>query len=244
MAEWWEEAFRADYLRVYPHRDDRAAVLDVREVFIQMHGVEAGSRVLDLACGAGRHLRALESGGLRAVGADFSGELLAEARRMGATELVRCDMRRLPFRDGSFRLVTMFFNSFGYFDTDEEDVSVLREAARVLVPGGGLHLELMNPSGVARNLVPRSESTKDGVEILEERSLDADGRRVRKRVTLRREGGVRSWTEVLRLYSEDEFRGMAQSTGFRQRSFLIERKGDYRSRGGPRMAFTLVKAEA
>ena len=218
MAEWWEEAFRADYLRVYPHRDERDAAADVEEIFLGKHGVAPGSRVLDLACGAGRHLRALEARGLRPVGADFSEDLLAAARRKGPWELVRCDMRRLPFRDGAFRVVTLFFNSFGYFDTEEEDASVLHEVARVLVSGGGLYLDVMSPTELARHIVPRSETARDGVEILEERSLDRDGRRVRKRVTLRRGDAVRSWTEVVRLYSESELLDLARSAGLQVRT--------------------------
>ena len=222
MAEWWEEAFRADYLRVYPHRDDREAAREVEDLFFGLIEVEPGSRVLDLACGAGRHLRALEAKGLHPVGADFSADLLAEARRSGAKELVRCDMRVLPFQAGEFSVVSMFFNSFGYFKTDEEDASVLREVARVLISGGWLHLELMNPAAVARHLIPRSEITRDGVEILEERSLDEDGRKVRKRVTLRRDGGVRSWTEVVRLYSDSEVLKMARSAGLASRAISVE----------------------
>ena len=242
MAEWWKEAFRADYLRVYPHRDDQAAASDVEGIFLGHHGVEPGSRVLDLACGSGRHLRALEARGLRPVGADFSADLLAEARRTGSRELVRCDMRRLPFLNGAFRVVSLFFNSFGYFESDEEDASVLREVARVLVSRGGLHLDLMNPEQVALHLVPRSETTRDGIEILEERSLDADRRRVRKRVTLRRDGGVRSWTEVVRLYSEDEVIDIARSAGLKMRTLSVETGN--RPRSTPyRIVFNFEKAE-
>ena len=112
MAAWWEEAFRADYLRVYPHRDDGEAVGDVALLPGYLPGFARGRRVLDLACGAGRHLRAMTALGARPVGADYSADLLAEARRLGSSTLARCDMRALPFRDGSFDAATMFFNSF------------------------------------------------------------------------------------------------------------------------------------
>jgi ubiquinone/menaquinone biosynthesis C-methylase UbiE len=237
VAEWWEEAFRADYLRVYPHRDEDEAESDVASARAFVPGIRPGGRVLDLACGAGRHLRAMEAGGLRAVGADLSPDLLAEARRRGSGNLVRCDVRRLPFRGEVFTAVTLFFSSFGYFETPAEDAKVLREAARVLAPGGGLFLDLPWPTAVRRGLVPRSERCVDGVEIVEERSLAEEGKVVRKRVTLRRGGEVRSWTESLRLYARGEVLRMAADAGLRERPRA-------RSRDDRRMYVVLEKAAA
>jgi SAM-dependent methyltransferase len=217
VAEWWEEAFRADYLRVYPHRDDDEAKSDVAPLMGYLPGFLRGRRVLDLACGAGRHLRAMTAAGVRPLGADFSADLLAEARRRGSRALVRCDMRTLPFRSASFDAATMFFHSFGYFDTEEEDERVLREVSRVLVPGGGLLLHLPKPIDVRRHLVPRSTREVDGVKIEEERSIEEDGRRVRKRVTLSRKGETRSWTELVRLYPRSEVIRMAARVGLRLR---------------------------
>jgi len=234
VAEWWEEAFRADYLRVYPHRDDDGAVRDLFGLEEFLSGYGPGRRVLDLACGAGRHLRAMTAAGVRPVGADFSSDLLAEALRRGSRALVRCDMRSLPFRDGSFDAATMFFHSFGYFETEAEDARVLHEVSRVLVAGGGLLLHLPRPFDVRRHLVPRSTRESDGVEIVEERSLQDDGRRVRKRVTLNRGGESRSWTELLRLYPRSEVVRMAATAGLRLPGW--KRRGDHLERTtlGPR----------
>jgi SAM-dependent methyltransferase len=213
LGAWYEEAFRSDYLRVYPHRDGAAAAAEVAAWLGRLPGLDPGRRVLDLACGAGRHLRALRAAGVRAAGCDLSADLLAEAARDGEKCIIRCDIRSLPFRSGAFDAATMFFNSFGYFDSEEEDAAVLREAARVLVPSGGLLLDLPWPREVRRGLVPRSSREAGGVRVDEERELADGGRRVRKRVTLRRGDEVRTWTESVRLYSEPEVRGMAAGAG-------------------------------
>jgi cyclopropane fatty-acyl-phospholipid synthase-like methyltransferase len=67
MTEWFEEWFGEEYLRLYPHRDDadaeRAVALIGRTV-----GLEAGWRVLDVACGAGRHARAFTDAGASCFG--------------------------------------------------------------------------------------------------------------------------------------------------------------------------------
>ena len=230
MGEWWEEAFRADYLRVYPHRDDAEAAVDIADLTRvttewgqKLLGLAEGKRVLDLGCGAGRHLRAMRGRGIRTLGADFSADLLAEARRRESGPLVRCDMRRLPFRDAVFDAVTMFFNSFGYFDSEAQDRTVLAEAVRVLAPGGGLLVDLMNAAMVRARLVPRSERREGSLNIVEERSLAEDGRRVVKRVTLRERDRVRTWTESVRLYTRAEFREVAKEAGLRVR--YMEQQG-------------------
>jgi SAM-dependent methyltransferase len=213
VAEWFEDAFRADYLRVYPHRDDAAAAGEVRAWLGRLPGLAPGARALDLACGAGRHLRALRAAGVRAAGCDLSADLLAEARRRGAECISRCDKRSLPFRGGAFDAVLCFFSSFGYFERPGEDARVLAEAARVLAPGGGLLLDLMDPESVRRDLVPRTERAADGSRLVEERALADGGRRVEKRVTLAAGGRERRWTESVRLYAPGEVEAMARGAG-------------------------------
>ena len=215
LGEWYEEAFRADYLRVYPHRDDAAAAAEVADLAGRVPGLGAGRRVLDLGCGAGRHLRALRAAGARPVGADLSPDLLAEARRRGARCLIRCDTRALPFRDGAFDAVASFFTSFGYFGPGAGDAEALGEAARVLAAGGGLVLDLPDADAVRGGLVPRSERAEGRASILEERRLLDGGRRVEKRVTVREDGRERSWTESVRLYGPGEVEAMAAGAGLR-----------------------------
>jgi len=215
MMAWYEEAFRADYLRVYPHRDDAAAAAEVAAWVGRLPGLAAGGAVLDLACGAGRHLRALAAAGLVATGCDLSRDLLAEARRPGSPPVVRADMRRLPFLRASFDAVTSFFSSFGYFPDESADAAVLGEAACVLRPGGSLLLDLMDPETVRANLVARSERERDGVRTVETRSLVDGGRRVEKTVLLRDGGRDRTWTESVRLYDPDEVEAMAAAVGLR-----------------------------
>jgi SAM-dependent methyltransferase len=238
VAEWFEEAFRADYLRVYPHRDDAEAAAEVADLAGRVPGLARGGRVLDLACGAGRHLRALRAAGVRAVGVDLSADLLAEARRLGATCIVRCDTRALPFRDGVFDAVACFFTSFGYFDSEAGDAATLREAARVLAGGGGLLLDLPDAAVLRRGLVPRSERTVGAAVVLEERRLVDGGRRVEKRVTVREGGGERGWTESVRLYEPAEVEAMAAGAGLAPRERLSTLAG------APRCVLVLRKGAA
>ncbi|MCG8467493.1 MAG: methyltransferase domain-containing protein, partial [Gemmatimonadetes bacterium] len=135
-AEWFRDWFGDAYLELYPHRDEEEAAAGV-ELFRRETGLTGSERVLDLACGAGRHLERLRRSGLEATGLDLSAALLEEARvRPGVDgRLVRADMRALPFADGAFGGLVNFFTSFGYFMTPAEDAAVLDEVRRVLRPG-------------------------------------------------------------------------------------------------------------
>ena len=214
MAEWFEEAFRADYLRVYPHRDDASATGEVGAWMGRLPGLARGRRVLDLACGAGRHLRAMRAAGILAAGCDLSEDLLAAAAARESHCLVRCDMRALPFRAATFDAVTCFFSSFGYFAGEADDAAGLLEASRILSPRGGLLLDLMDAETVRRDLVRRSEREAGGLRLVEERFLSADGMRVEKSVTLVEGGRERRWKESVRLYAPGEVEGMASAAGF------------------------------
>jgi SAM-dependent methyltransferase len=215
---WFREAFESHYLDVYSHRDDRAAAAEV-DFALRVLEAPPGALLLDLACGAGRHSRALAARGLDVVGLDLSPDLLNAARGESsgaAPAYLRGDMRELPFAD-RFAAVTMFFTSFGYFETDPENARVLAEVARVLRPGGRFLLDYLNREAVISGLVPESEEESEGFRLTAKRRITADGRRVEKRVVIH-EGGrlVRDYRESVRMYTPEEIDSMLGEAGFRR----------------------------
>lgn len=217
---WYRRWFGVRYLELYPHRDRSEA----REaVGLLLDLASPPGPILDLGCGAGRHLEAFRERGREAVGLDLSAPLLAEAARIGAPRLVRGDMRRLPFVGGSFGAVTSFFTSFGYFRDPADDRRVLREAARVLRPEGVLLLDYLNAPKVRRELVPEDEREIGGRRVRQRRWIE-DGA-VKKRIEVDPDGdGAGSvYHERVRLYGLDELEEMLRRRGFR----VLERLGEY-----------------
>src|SRR3954470_16099075 len=103
-ADWFEEWFGEDYLRIYQHRDEEEAerAIELIAEHLQSARVDA---VLDLACGAGRHSKILCERWWT-VGLDLSAALLRVARSEDKdAPYVRADMRELPFAAESFDLV-------------------------------------------------------------------------------------------------------------------------------------------
>jgi SAM-dependent methyltransferase len=219
MPEWFEEWFGEEYLRLYPHRDDAEAERAVA-LLAEATGLEAGSRVLDVACGAGRHARAFRALGARCVGVDLSATLLRIARRVTDAPLVRADMRALPVRPGSMDLTVNLFTSFGYFDRDEEHAAALAEMVATVRPGGWFVIDFLNPDMVRRRLVPDELVPCDGSQVRVTRAVSADGRYVSK--TIDTPAG-RRFTERVRLFGREEIGAMLSRAGIAVR----RRFGDY-----------------
>lgn len=223
-ADWFRQSFDALYPLLYRHRD--LAEADRFLERLEARGSLRSARILDLGCGPGRYLEALERRGSAAIGLDLSAALLARARaRLAHPRLVRGDMRDLPFRAGAFGGVLVMFTTFGYFPGDEENERVLSEIARVLGPGGCLVLDLHNAREARRCLVPRSRREIEELVVEERRWIEPGGRFLRKTTTVQGPGAreERSYEERVRLYEEEEIVTMLRARGFR----VLETWGGY-----------------
>ncbi|MBC7224166.1 MAG: class I SAM-dependent methyltransferase [Anaerolineae bacterium] len=101
----------------------------------------SGRRVLDAGCGVGAWAQALQEAGARVVGVDVEEERVADAlARASGAGFVVASVECLPFGDASFDVVF----SHEVLEHVEDDLQALREAARVLRPGG--HLVLFVPN--------------------------------------------------------------------------------------------------
>lgn len=217
--EWFEEWFGEEYLRLYPHRDDTEAGRAV-DLIVRTIAFQAGWRVLDVACGAGRHARAFHAAGARCTGVDLSMTLLRLARQVTAVPLVRADMRQLPIRPASMDLTVNLFTSFGYFERDAEHTAALDEMITTVRPGGWFVIDFLNPAAVRRQLVPEETLQVAGSTVQVTRSVSPDGRYVCKSI---RGTGGRHFRERVRLFEPQQMADMLESAGVTVRF----RFGDY-----------------
>jgi ubiquinone/menaquinone biosynthesis C-methylase UbiE len=220
MTPWYEKSFGKMYLDVYKHRDTVEAESDIGSI-VKLIRPDKHEPLLDLACGAGRHLLALHRIGFsKLVGLDLSIELLEEARRIlpdrsgGMLELVRGDMRHIP-HNGVFKTVLSLFTSFGYFDQDRENERTLRSVRQSMQQGGVFLIDYINSSYAVANLVEDEEQVLPDMRIINHRSLTPDMKRIEKRIEVLRSNGERmEFLESVRLYSSVELAGMLEEAGF------------------------------
>jgi SAM-dependent methyltransferase len=243
---WFHRWFNDAYKRLYPHRDEREAGAQARFVTRALP-VTPEWRILDVGCGAGRHLAWFRRHGFpHCLGLDLSLSLLRDARAAGQA-VARADMRRVPFRAGGFDLVTSFFTSFGYFATFEEDVEALAQMVSLLKPGGHLFLDLINKDHLLAHLVPEDRRRLDGSEVVQRRRLEGPpagpGTVVVKEIEILRPDGEREhYQERVRLYGREEMAALASRFGLDLKAAYGDETGcPYRGPASPRMALLYRK---
>jgi ubiquinone/menaquinone biosynthesis C-methylase UbiE len=228
--EWFEEWFGEEYLQLYPHRDQAEAERAVA-LILGTVGYRPGWRVLDVACGAGRHAHALQAAGLRCTGVDLSASLLRVAKTVTDAPLVQADMRHLPIRSGSMDLTVNLFTSFGYFEHDDEHAAALREMVSTLRPGGWFAIDFLNPSAVRSRLVPREVIPVVQGEVEVGREVSPDGRYVCKTI---RTPSKRQYVERVRLFEPHEMSTMLAAAGINVRARFGDYHGAPLESGSPR----------
>jgi ubiquinone/menaquinone biosynthesis C-methylase UbiE len=228
--EWFEEWFGEEYLQLYPHRDHAEAERAVG-LILGTVGYRPGWRVLDVACGAGRHALALQAAGLRCTGVDLSATLLRVAQRVTDAPLVQADMRYLPIRPASMDLTVNLFTSFGYFEHDEEHAAALREMVSTVRPRGWFAIDFLNPSVVRSQLVPREVIRVVQGEVEVGREVSADGRYVCKTI---RTPSQRRFVERVRLFEPQEMDAMLAAAGIAVRARYGDYEGAPLESGSPR----------
>lgn len=227
MTTWQQQFFAEDYLTLFgPYVEGERAEAETAR-FAGLLELDPGARVLDLACGQGRHAVGLRAAGHDVVGLDLSAVLLrAAADRDPGLRLLRADMRRLPLAGGCVDGVLNLFNAFGYFDHDGEDLAVLQEVRRVLRPGGRFVQEVHHRDALVRDWEPRTvhPTYGDGLVLTEERDWDSLRGRHAVRYTLQPgDGGpARGLEHVLRVYTLTELVALHERAGLE----VLEVQGD------------------
>ncbi len=222
---WYEVGFDADYPMMQTYEE---AMTEVQASSVEwLLNLPPRARILDLCCGYGRHSRAWRESRHHPVGLDFSADLLAKAREsQPGGRWVRGDVRRLPFADAAFNAATFMFVSFGYFDTEAEDLEALREARRVIRPGGGIFLDIKLPAALRANVPPDASFTIGEADVPEASRIvqTPEGERYEIRRTLRRPGEPeRRFFYSVRLYEPDDLARLLEEAGFGR----VRLYGDY-----------------
>jgi SAM-dependent methyltransferase len=170
---WYKSWFNSPYYhQLYFKRDEQEAAAFINRL-LETLNPPASSKILDVACGRGRHSIHLASKGFFVTGIDISDESIEDAKQFENKnlEFFVHDMR-LPFRMNYYQYAFNLFTSFGFFRTKREHDNSIRTIAQSLQTGGTLVMDYLNVHYVENHLVYKSELEKEGVTFYITRWLD------------------------------------------------------------------------
>lgn len=223
--DWWRRIFNSMYLRT-----DADVVEDIQitknevELFTSILKVPKDSAILDLACGQGRHsLEMTRQGFSNITGLDRSHYLIRKAKSAIQQEGLKItfkegDARKLPFPSDTFDVVMILGNSFGYFESNEDDMMILREVFRVLKPDGMFLIDVADGTFLRNNFQPRSwEWIDKKYFVCRERSIAKDNERLISREVISHvdKGIVVDQFYAERLYSPDTLTEILNKAGYK-----------------------------
>ncbi len=223
--QWFWEEYRS-VLFPQERLDKTSKQVDRFEELLEL---QKGDKILDQACGIGRHSIELARRGYEVTGLDLSKSYMEEATdRAGGlpVEFLQGDMRTFV-REEYYDAVINFWSSFGYFEDDQDNYQVLKNVYASLKKGGKFLLDVMGKEIINRIYTERDWSRLDGGFFLEERFLKNGY--LESNWILIKDGKVMEHRFLYKLYTPNELRRLLRRAGFSS----IEFHGDlYRSNYG------------
>lgn len=148
---WWKILFDQNYLDLYFAELTSERTSREVDFIVEAFGLKTSDKILDLACGHGRHSIELAKRGFSVIGLDYSELFLkkaeVDAKLAGVkVKFLKGDMRNLPFHD-EFDVVLMLFTAFGYFDDTGNNLT-LSQIAKALKPNGRFLLDVRRGEAV------------------------------------------------------------------------------------------------
>lgn len=228
MSEWFKDWFNTEeYLFVYRNRNEKDAKKLV-DLILKNTNLKKNSKVLDLACGSGRHSIFFALYGFDVTAVDLSENLLKVARASAQAanvdvRFIQADMRHFCV-DEKFNLIVNLFTSFGYFEKDEENFRLFDHVKNELAVNGYFVLDYFNRNYIENNLVKSSEDIVGDTKIVQERSIV--GNRVVKKIKISKNSVDKSFMENVRMYSKAEIEEELQRRNLKIKNIFGDFEGN------------------
>lgn len=219
---WFASWFDTPYYHIlYKDRDYAEAQVFMDNITHYLNLPEE-SKILDLACGKGRHSVYLNELGYDVTGADLSENSIAEASKFANKKLhFEVHDMRLPFEQ-KFDAIFNLFTSFGYFENDADNLTTLKAIQESLTEYGFAVIDFMNVQNVIENLVPEEIKTVDNIDFHIKRYVKDN--HIYKEIDFEDKGEKFHFTEKVQALTLQNFEEMMEEAGI----YLLDTFGDYK----------------
>ena len=219
---WFSSWFDTPYYHIlYKDRNYREAQVFMDNLTHYLNLPEK-AKVLDLACGKGRHSIYLNQLGYNVLGADLSENSIAEANKNSNESLhFKVHDMREPF-DEKFDAIFNLFTSFGYFESDDDNLTTLKAIKESLSEYGFAVIDFMNVNQVIETLVPQEVKTVDGIDFHIKRYVEEG--HIFKEIDFEDQGRKYHFTEKVKALTLKDFQDLMDEAGI----FLLDIFGDYK----------------
>lgn len=210
--EWFATWFDSKYYHIlYQNRDENEAKKFIDNI-VNTLNIPEKSKVLDLACGKGRHAFMLNNHGLNVIGLDLSPESISSAQKNYGNTTLRFDTHdmREVYQHHQFDFIFNLFTSFGYFENQQDNLRVLKSIETMLHDNGIVVIDFMNANKAINNLIPEETKTLDGIDFHIKKSFD--GEHIRKNIQFEDQCQQFDFTERVQALRKEDFKNLISAT--------------------------------
>ncbi|GGI57625.1 SAM-dependent methyltransferase [Winogradskyella haliclonae] len=222
--KWYASWFDTPYYHIlYKDRDytEAQAFMDNLANYLNL---PVNGKILDLACGKGRHSIYLNKLGYNVTGVDLSEQSINYAKQF-ENDTLTFDVHDMtkPYPE-TFDAVFNLFTSFGYFEDDECNLRTIKAIKEELNEFGFGVIDFMNSEYIIENLVPEDAKTVDGIEFLQQRRFENGY--IIKDISFTADGEDYKFQERVKAFTLKDFETLYKKAGVH----LLDVFGDYKLR--------------
>jgi SAM-dependent methyltransferase len=212
--EWFAEWFDSKYYHIlYNNRNYQEAEAFLSKL-IDFLKPNLPDKIIDLACGKGRHSIYLNKLGYDVTGIDLSVNSIKEASLFANEKLKfeMADLRNLPYNN-AFEFGLNLFTSFGYFESDKVNIEVFSQFNKILKPNGIILVDFLNATKIyaQTNCVETKEI--EGIQFQINKKIENN--RVIKTIEFSDNGNKNFYSESVQLLELSDFEKLVEQTSFK-----------------------------
>ncbi|MEZ4853847.1 cyclopropane-fatty-acyl-phospholipid synthase family protein [Flavobacterium sp.] len=219
---WYASWFDTAYYHILYKDRDYAEAQHFMDSLTQYLNLPDDAKILDLACGKGRHSIYLNSLGYDVTGADLSENSIAEASNF-ANETLHFKVHDMRIScEEKYDAIFNLFTSFGYFEDDDDNLKTIQAIHNSLNETGFACIDFMNVDYVIKNLVPEEIKTVDNIDFHIKRYYENN--HIFKEITFEADGEKHHFIERVQALRLEDFEQIMETAGV----YLLDIFGNYK----------------